>query len=269
MPDFLLEIGCDEIPARMLDGASEELVKRVTELLVRESLRKSGDAPAQAFATSRRLAVLVPGVVATQPDVIEQITGPSLKVAYKDGAPTPAAEAFAKKAGVDVAKLEKVSTPKGDYLAATVTKKGRTAAEVLGEFLPKEIAGIYWAKNMYWRAGKPPSFVPPLRWIVALLDGEVMALEYAGAKAGNQTRGHRILSPRDCKIAPPARYQTALNGAKVLVSRAEREHRIRKALDAVTRPVPGARWREDRSEEHTSELQSPHHLVSPLLLQKQ
>ena len=245
MPDFLLEIGCDEIPARMLDGASEELVKRVTELLVRESLRKSGDAPAQAFATSRRLAVLVPGVVATQPDVTEQITGPSLKVAYKDGAPTPAAEAFAKKAGVDVAKLEKVSTPKGDYLAATVTKRGRTAAEVLGEFLPKEIAGIYWAKNMYWRAGKPERFVRPVRWIVALLDGEVMALEYAGAKAGNQTRGHRILSPGDCKISRAADYQTALNGAKVLVSRAEREHRIRKALDAVTRTVPGARWRED------------------------
>ncbi len=245
MPDFLLEIGCDEIPARMLDGASEELVKRVTDLLVRESLRKSGDAQAQGFATPRRLAVLVQGIVATQPDLTEQITGPSLKVAYKDGAPTPAAEAFAKKAGVDVAKLEKVSTPKGDYLAATVTKKGRTAAEVLSEFLPKEIAGIYWAKNMYWRAGKPERFVRPVRWIVALLDGEVMALEYAGAKAGNQTRGHRILSPGDCKIARAADYQTALNGAKVLVSRAEREHRIRKALDAVTRTVPGARWRED------------------------
>src|SRR5216684_5712460 len=245
MPDFLLEIGCDEIPARMLDGASEELVKRVTDLLVRESLRKSGDAQAQGFATPRRLAVLVQGIVATQPDLTEQITGPSLKVAYKDGAPTPAAEAFAKKAGVDVAKLEKVTTPKGDYLAATVTKKGRTAAEVLGEFLPKEIAGIYWAKNMYWRAGKPERFVRPVRWIVALLDGEVMALEYAGAKAGNQTRGHRILSPGDCKIARAADYQTALNGAKVLVSRAEREHRIRKALDTVTRTVPGARWRED------------------------
>src|SRR5258708_6307707 len=245
MPDFLLEIGCDEIPARMLDDASEELVKRVTELLVRESLLKSGSAPAQGFATPRRLAVLVQGIVATQPDLTEQITGPSLKVAYKDGAPTPAAEAFAKKAGVDVAKLEKVSTPKGDYLAATVTKKGRRAAEVLSEFLPKEIAGIYWAKNMYWRAGKPERFVRPVRWIVALLDGEVMALEYAGAKAGNQTRGHRILSPGDCKIARAADYQTALNGAKVLVSRAEREHRIRKALDAVTRTVPGARWRED------------------------
>src|SRR5258708_19534106 len=182
MPDFLLEIGCDEIPARMLDGASEELVKRVTDLLVRESLLKSGSAPAQAFATPRRLAVLVQDVIATQPDVTEQITGPSLKVAYKDGAPTPAAEAFAKKAGVDVATLEKVSTPKGDYLAATVTKKGRTAAQVLGELLPKEIAGIYWAKNMYWRAGKPARFLRPAPRIRAPFHPDAMAPDYPPPK---------------------------------------------------------------------------------------
>src|SRR5216684_1155047 len=210
MPDFLLEIGCDEIPARMLDGASEELVKRVTDLLVRESLRKSGDAQAQGFATPRRLAVLVQGIVATQPDLTEQITGPSLKVAYKDGAPTPAAEAFAKKAGVDVAKLEKVSTPKGDYLAATVTKKGRTAAEVLSEFLPKEIAAVYWAKNMYWRAGKPERFVRPIRWIVALLDGDVIPLEFAGIKAARTTRGHRILSAGELPVAKARDYVPTL-----------------------------------------------------------
>ncbi|MBZ5525433.1 MAG: glycine--tRNA ligase subunit beta [Acidobacteriia bacterium] len=244
MSDFLLEIGCEEIPARMLDAAREELAKRVSELLTRESLLKSTEAM-QSFATPRRLAVLVPGVSASQPDVTEQVNGPSLKVAYKDGVATPAAEAFAKKVGVDVSKLEKVSTPKGDYLAATVTRKGRAAAEVLGEFLPKEIAGIYWAKNMYWRAGKPERFVRPVRWIVALLDGEVVPLEYAGIKAGNQTRGHRILSAGAQTIARAADYHDVLNGAKVLVSRAEREHKIRKALDAATRTVAGARWRED------------------------
>ncbi|HWZ43901.1 MAG TPA: glycine--tRNA ligase subunit beta [Candidatus Saccharimonadales bacterium] len=246
MAGFLLEIGCEEIPARMIDGAREELARRVSELLVRESLLAAQEgAPLQSFSTPRRLAVFVSGVAASQPDVTGQITGPSLKVAYKDGVPTPAAEAFAKKAGVDVSRLEKVSTPKGEYLAATVTTKGRTAVEVLGEFLPKEIAGIYWAKNMYWRGGKPERFVRPVRWIVALLDGEVVALEYAGIKSGNQTRGHRILSTGEHKIALAADYQLVLNGAKVLISRAEREHRIRKALDAATRAVAGARWRED------------------------
>src|SRR6266852_3018678 len=179
MPDFLLEIGCEEIPARMIQQANQELQQRVHELPKNNRLEPAGEVT--RAETPRRLSVIVSGIPATQPDTQEQLTGPATKVAYKDGEPTPAADAFAKKAGVDVSKLEKVSTPKGDYLAATVTKRGRTAAEVLGEFLPKEIAGIYWAKNMYWRAGKPERFVRPVRWIVALLDGEVMALEYAGA----------------------------------------------------------------------------------------
>ena len=101
----------------------------------------------------------------------EQITGPSVNVAYKNGQPTPAAHAFAKKAGVDVAQLEKIATPKGDYLAAKVTKKGRSAAEILVEDLPKELSAIYWPKNMYWR--KPNErFVRPVRWLVAMLDDE-------------------------------------------------------------------------------------------------
>src|SRR5271167_4384000 len=111
MADFLLEIGTEEIPARMIDSAREELARRTGELLVRERLVTS---PAVvACSTPRRLAVLARGVASQEPDVQEQLTGPSLKIAYKDGATTPAAEAFARKAGVPVASLEKVSTPKG------------------------------------------------------------------------------------------------------------------------------------------------------------
>ena len=80
------------------------------------------------------------GIAAAQTDVTEQVTGPSASVAYKDGQPTPAAHAFAKKAGVDVSQLEKITTAKGEYLAAKVTKKGRSAAEILAENLPKEIS---------------------------------------------------------------------------------------------------------------------------------
>jgi glycyl-tRNA synthetase beta chain len=243
MPDFLLEIGSEEIPARMLDAAREELSRRVVSLLKRESLLE--DVKNDAFATPRRLALLVPGVAASQPDVTEQITGPSFKIAYKDGKPTPAAEAFAKKAGIDVGKLEKVTNPKGEYLAATVTRKGRAAAEVLAEAVPREILAIYWAKNMYWRGGKPERFVRPIRWMVALLDSAVIPLELAGIKAGRETRGHRILGAAEHTIAAAADYSAALTKASVIVSYAEREHRIRKALDAATRTVPGARWRED------------------------
>src|ERR1700722_2615800 len=118
MPDFLLEIGCEEIPARMIDAASAELRERVSALLTREHLT-GGEIT--AFNTPRRLALIASGISASQPDVTEQMTGPSVTIAYKDGQPTPAAHAFAKKAGIDVAQLGKISTPKGEYISAKVT----------------------------------------------------------------------------------------------------------------------------------------------------
>ena len=245
MPDFLLEIGTEEIPARMIDSARDELARRVGDLLQRERLV---DTPTlQTYSTPRRLAVLASQVSSAQPDVTEQVTGPSLKVAYKDGAPTPAAAAFARKLNVPVDALEKVTTPKGEYLGATVKKKGRPAAEILAESLPKELAGIYWAKSMYWRGKSAERFVRPVRWLVSLLDGEVVPLEFAGIRASHSSEGHRILSPGSLSIDRPSDYLSALAKASVVASAAEREQRIRKALDAATRTLPGTRWREDKS----------------------
>src|ERR1700674_5882388 len=243
MPDFLLEIGCEEIPARMIDAASQELRERVGALLNRERLSGS---EVTHFDTPRRLAVMAAGIAASQADVTEQVNGPSVSVAYKDGQPTPAAHAFAKKAGVDVAQLERVTTPKGEYLAAKVTKKGRSAAEILAEGLPKELSTIYWPKNMYWR--KPNErFVRPVRWLVAMLDGETIPLEFDGVRAGNTSRGHRLLSHGTVTISGAGTpYVDALRAAKVL-GRGEREQQIRKALDAATRTISGARWREDKA----------------------
>jgi len=243
--ELLLEIGTEEIPARMIDGAREELARRVGELLTRERL--ANGAEITAYSTPRRLAVLALGVAAAQPDVSEQVTGPSLKVAYKDGKPTPAAEAFARKVNVSVEALEKITTAKGEYLAATVQKKGRAASDILADFLPKEIAGIYWAKNMYWRGKSAERFVRPVRWLVTLLDGEVVPLEFAGIRAGDVSEGHRVLSSGPVAISKPADYVAKLASGAVIVRGAEREHRIRKALDATTRTISGARWREDKA----------------------
>ena len=243
MPDFLLEIGCEEIPARMISAASEELRERVVALLNRERL--SGGEVTH-FDTPRRLAVMAAGIAASQADIVEQVNGPSVNVAYKDGQPTPAAHAFAKKAGVDVAQLEKVTTAKGEYLSAKVTKKGRSAAEILAECLPKELSTIYWPKNMYWQKANE-RFVRPVRWLVAMLDGETIPLEFDGIRAGKSSRGHRILAATSVTIPRAgAAYVDALRAARVL-GRAEREHQIRKALDVATRTIPGARWREDKA----------------------
>jgi glycyl-tRNA synthetase beta chain len=243
MPDFLLEIGCEEIPARMIDAASQELRERVTSLLNRERLAA---AQITRFATPRRLALMVSGISAAQPDATEQLTGPSTKIAYKDGQPTPQAHAFAKKAGIDVSQLETTTTAKGEYISAKVTKKGRGVAEILVENLPKEIAAVYWPKNMYWRKANE-RFVRPVRWLVAMLDGETVPLEFDGIQAGKISRGHRILSEGDIKIPRAGEpYIEALRNAKVL-GRDAREQQIRKALDAATRTIPGARWREDKA----------------------
>src|SRR6185312_11229549 len=248
MPDLLIEIGCEEIPARMIDGAREELAKRVSDLLVRERLiAQPENGGLTGFSTPRRLAVRVRGVHAGQPDIQEQMIGPATKIAFKDGKPTSAAEAFARKAGIDVSKVEKITNAKGEYIAATVIREGRSAASVITELLPKEINALYWAKNMYWRAEKPERFVRPVRWIVALLDADVFPLQYAGVTARNQSRGHRILADTDIEISSPSAYDTELKTSKVIADPAAREALIRKSLDAATRTVSGARWREDAS----------------------
>jgi glycyl-tRNA synthetase beta chain len=243
MPDFLLEIGCEEIPARMIDAASAELRDRVAALLTRERLAAK---EITSLDTPRRLALVASGIAGAQADVTEQVRGPSVNVAYKNGQPTPAAHAFSKKVGIDVSRLERTTTPKGEYIAAKVTKKGRSATEILAEALPKEIATIYWPKNMYWRRPNE-RFVRPVRWLVAMLDDETIPLEFDGIRAGNSSRGHRILSDAAVIITRAgAGYVDSLRAAKVF-GRSEREHQIRKALDAATRTVPGARWREDRA----------------------
>jgi glycyl-tRNA synthetase beta chain len=241
MPDFLLEIGCEEIPARMMDASVAELCQRVGALLTRERLISP---KLTSLQTPRRLAVVAESVPEKQPDVTEEVTGPSVHVAYKDGQPTPAAQAFAKKAGVELSALKRVTTSRGEYLGAQVTKKGRQTAEILAELLPKEINSIYWPKNMYWR--KPSElFVRPVRWIVAMLGEEVIALEFDGVQAGRQSRGHRILANHEVAITAARSYVEELKTAKVL-GRDAREKQIREQLDAATRTISGARWREDK-----------------------
>ncbi len=252
MAVFLFEIGLEEVPARMIAGAEAELRRRVVEMLGRQRLLVEGAEPeVQSFATPRRLAVRVGGVAEQQADVAEEMMGPSAAIAFKDGVAGPAAMAFAKKAGVAVEALERVGTPKGEYLRAVVKKAGRGAAEVIGAELPKELAGLYWAKTMYWRAGKPERFVRPVRWMLALLDEQVLPVEFAGKRSGSVTYGHRVLhGDEPVTVSAPGEYEAVLERVYVQADAAARKHGIRKALDRVCRAMPGAaeagaRWRED------------------------
>src|SRR5947208_6691343 len=249
MPDFLLEIGCEEIPARMINDAEMTLQARVANLFGRAGLWPQDEidpSKIETLSTPRRLAVIIRDALHAQPDKAEQVMGPPLKVAQKDGQPTAAGEAFSKKVGVPWNQLKIVISAKGEYLAAEITKKGRTALEILAERLPCEIDNIHWPKSMYWRK-RGEVFVRPVRWVVAMLDDEVIPVEVFGIKAGNRSRGHRVLADREVAIPRAGTpYVSALSDANVL-SRDAREHRIRKALDAATRAIPGARWREDKN----------------------
>ena len=253
--NFLFEVGLEEIPARMIAAAQAELARRVEDVLTRERLLSVGH-EIHSYSTPRRLAVLVNGVEAAQADAQEQLTGPSWAVAFKNGEPTPAAHAFAKKAGVEVSTLQKITTQKGEYVSAVVERKGRTASDILAEQLPKELAALYWPKNMYWRAGKPERFVRPVKWLLALLDHAIVPVEFAGVHAANLTYGHRILHGDGAlTIEHAGDYLGKLEAAFVIADVELRRHRIRKGLDAATRTIDsvvhGARWREDEALVHT------------------
>jgi glycyl-tRNA synthetase beta chain len=245
MPYLLFEAGLEEIPARMIAAAERELTERVVELLSRERLLEEAN-EVHSYSTPRRLAVQVNGVRARQLDATREMTGPAWSVAFKEGRPTAAAEAFARKAGVKVEALEKVATAKGDYVSAIAVQRGRAAVEVLPDLLAGELAALYWPKNMYWRPLKPERFVRPVRWMVALLDHQILPVEFAGVRAANLTWGHRILhGSAAVTVDHPDDYLGALEAAKVTADVGLRRHRIRRALDDETRSVPGARWRED------------------------
>ncbi|HXP10788.1 MAG TPA: glycine--tRNA ligase subunit beta [Acidobacteriaceae bacterium] len=245
MAELLLEIGLEEIPARMIAAAEAELASRVVGLLSRQRL---GGSAITSYSTPRRLAVRAEGVLAQQLDIQEQLTGPSWKAAFPDGNPGPAAQAFAKKAGVAVTSLEKITTAKGEYAAATVQRAGQTAAKVLTDSLAQEIGALSWPKTMYWRPNKPERYVRPLRWLICLLDETVVPIEYAGVAAGRASYGHRVLhGDRPVPIHRPADYPAALEAAFVIADVSTRRLRIRKSLDAATRTLSEIRWREDEA----------------------
>jgi len=284
MPDLLFEAGLEEIPARMIAAAQTELTERVVELLRRERLL-ADEHEIHSYSTPRRLAVQVNGVLTRQRDATRELTGPSWGVAFKGGEPTAAALAFARKAGLSEEQLRKasfeeehlrgtdlnsellhraevkdrlsdqhggetrlfkVTSAKGEYLAAMVRDHGRPATEVLPDLLAGELAAVYWPKNMYWRPLKVEFFVRPVRWLVALLDHAVLPVEFAGVRAANLTWGHRILhGDAPIVVDHPDDYLGVLEAAQVTADVKLRQHRIRKALDLETRSVPGARWRED------------------------
>lgn len=230
--ELLLEIGCEEIPARMIRRAAVELQVILEKYLSTERLLAQGKA--ETFGAPRRLVAVVSGLSAKQPDLEREVTGPPVSVAYDNvGKPTRAAESFAAKQGVPLAKLRTVDTPKGKYLAATMVERGRPAEDILREILPRAIAEIPWPRTMYWGEAGSPRFIRPVRWLVALLDGKVIPFEFAGVKSGNATTGHRFLGAARIPVLSAKEYRAKLRRNLVIADPDERRKKIERELRAA------------------------------------
>ena len=202
---LLLEVGCEEIPARFLAAAEEGLGERLKTALGEARLLapapEDGRVALRTYSTPRRLVVHVPSLAARQADTVEEVLGPPLRVAVApDGSYTRAAESFAARNAARLEDLVRTVTPKGEYLALRKTTPGRPARELLPEILPSVILGLTFPKSMYWTAKSAPRFVRPIRWLVAVLgEGKLSAtveFEVLGVKSGCLTFGHHTLGSR-------------------------------------------------------------------------
>ncbi|WP_395665132.1 glycine--tRNA ligase subunit beta [Methylocella sp.] len=225
MPDLLLELFSEEIPARMQAQAAEDLKRLVLEELAGKGLRSEG---AAAFSTPRRLALHVAGLPARQPDLREEKKGPRV------GAPEAAVQGFLKSAGlasIDEAKIEVDPRKKGEFYVAIVERKGRDTIEVLSEVLPAVAQRFPWPKSMRWGAASAqegaPRWVRPLHSIVATFgpeteDPQVVPFSLGGIASGQVTYGHRFMAPGPIRVRRFDDYAPALEKAKVVLDAARR-----------------------------------------------
>ena len=213
MPDLLLELFSEEIPARMQAAGAKDLERLTVGALTDRGYLFEG---IKAFAGPRRLTLAITGLPPEQKDVREELKGP------KVDAPQAALDGFLKKTGLIKDQLKVETTPKGDVYVAVIERKGRPTPAVLAEILPEIFARFPWPKSMRWRAGDPVRWVRPLHSILCTFDGEVVPFTFAGIQSGNTTQGHRFLSSGAITVRRFEDYEAALKQAHVVLDAAER-----------------------------------------------
>jgi glycyl-tRNA synthetase beta chain len=257
--ELLLEIGCEELPA----GWLPELTNKVGEIVDAQlrAHRLPPESPVETYSTPRRLAVRVVRIPERQSDLEELVNGPPVSASFKpDGTPTPAAAGFAAKNGVDVGALERLQTPKGEYLAFRKRQRGRATVDVLPDVLRDSLRGLPFPKAMHWDAmlddGKGELlFGRPIRWILFIYGGRVVPFSIArtpvaqtsqvqDVPSGAVTYGHRFLTTsgragRAIKVRSFDEYRARLLENFVILERSERHNKIARELDAKAQRLQG------------------------------
>lgn len=241
--DFVLEVGCEEIPARFVESTLGQLVQRLSESLSEHSIEHS---PVLSFATPRRLIAAIEDLAARQHDRTEAIAGPPLSVAFDaKNQPTPAAMGFANKYQVPIHNLHCIETEKGKYLGFERRIPGLSSEELLARELPVILGSLEFPKNMRWEESQF-AFIRPIRWLLCLLGGRVIPFTVAGVKSGNRSFGHRMLSgdePFD--VNGLERFRSELLKRKVIFDPQERLQRISESLAREAERVGGEVVRDD------------------------
>lgn len=233
--ELIFEIGCEELPAGFIEPAMEHLREYFIEQC---SEQRIGVQDIQVFATPRRLALLVSGLAERQEDLEEVRTGPPEKAAFRDGVPTKAAEGFARGQGVELSDLFVQETDKGPYVAARVFQKGSAVKDLLPGILNAVMTSFHFPKSMRW-ANYREQFARPVRWILAVVDGELIPVHFAGVDSGITTRGHRFAAPNEIIVHTHSDYFDGLKNAHVVLSTDERRQIVLNALAKIGEEVGG------------------------------
>ena len=269
--ELLLEIGCEELPAGWLPGLTHQIGDIVGAQL-REH-RLPPESPVETFSTPRRLTVRIVRIPERQADLEELVNGPPVSAAFKaDGSPTPAAAGFATRQGVEVGALERVQTPKGEYLAFRRKQRGKATVDVLPDVLRGTLRGISFPKLMHWDATLEDGrgellFGRPIRWLLFIYGGRVVPFNISRTAAaqtgqvqdvatGAVTYGHRFLTTsgragRAIKVRSFDEYRARLLENFVILERSERHNKIARELDAKAQRLQG---RVSRTVRHESGL---------------
>lgn len=219
MPELLLEVGCEELPASQVERAFTQLRDGVLARLAEAHLSHGA---ASAFGTPRRLVLLVEEVAERQPDSVKEQRGPKASAAYDaNGQPTKALEGFCRSQGVALSDVR----VEGEYVCVTKDVPGLPARDVLASMLPDSIRAISFDKTMRWGEGRM-RFARPIRWLLALLGGEVVPFDVEGVVSGNKTRGHRIMAPGEFEVDGFEDYAAKLRRAFVEFDPALRREKI-------------------------------------------
>ncbi len=223
---LLIELGTEELPPKALDELSASFLRGICDGLAKRGIDAALD-QAKAYASPRRLAVLIPGVAQAQPEQTIERRGPAMNAALDaEGQPSKALLGFAQSCGIGVEQLEKLETDKGAWFVFRAVKPGQPVAALLLEIIEEALKGLPIPRPMRW-ADHDYTFVRPAHWLVILHGAEIVDGEALGLKSGRKTRGHRFMHPQPVHLADADSYLDAMRASNVLADPVERRQRIR------------------------------------------